>query len=82
MGFLEPPLETYEDYLRNDLDLFLTYRRELIKRGIFEMPENVGRNHISYSHTDADVDRTLEAARQALRATLDRRSRQPSERSS
>ena len=82
MGFLEPPLETYEDYLRNDLDLFLTYRRELIKRGIFEMPENVGRNHISYSHTDADVDRTLEAARQALRAALDRRSRQPSERSS
>jgi glutamate-1-semialdehyde 2,1-aminomutase len=70
--FLEPPLETYEDYLRNDLTLFLAYRRELISRGIFEMPENVGRNHISYSHTDEDVDRTLDAARDALRAALDR----------
>ena len=75
MGFLEPPLETYEDYLRNDLSLFLAYRRELIKRGVFEMPENVGRNHISYSHTDADIDTTLEAAREALRAALDRRAR-------
>jgi glutamate-1-semialdehyde 2,1-aminomutase len=75
MLFLEPPLETYEDYLRNDLPLFLAYRRELIARGIFEMPENVGRNHISYSHTDEDVDRTLEAADDALRAALDRNAR-------
>jgi glutamate-1-semialdehyde 2,1-aminomutase len=75
MMFLEPPLETYDDYLRNDLPLFLSYRRELIARGIFEMPENVGRNHISYSHTDDDVDLTLDAAREALRAALDRSTR-------
>lgn len=71
LAFLEPPLETYEDYLRNDLDLFIGYRRQLIKRGVFEMPENVGRNHISFSHTADDIDRTLEAARDALRAALD-----------
>jgi glutamate-1-semialdehyde 2,1-aminomutase len=71
LAFLEPPLETYDDYLRNDLDLFISYRRQLIKRGVFEMPENVGRNHISYSHTADDIDRTLEAARDALRAALD-----------
>jgi glutamate-1-semialdehyde 2,1-aminomutase len=75
LAFLEPPLEGYEDYLRIDLDLFLAYRRQLIKRGVFEMPENVGRNHISFSHTEDDIDKTLEAARDALRAALDQTAR-------
>jgi len=46
------------------------YRRELIARGVFEMPENIGRNHLMYAHTEEDVDRTLEISREALRATL------------
>ena len=29
---------------------------------------NLKRNHISFSHTEADIDRTLEAADVALRA--------------
>ena len=74
--FMEGPLETYEDVLRNDTDLFMRYRRELIERGIFEMPESLGRSHISAAHTQADVDRSLEAAEAALRAALDARSRE------
>jgi hypothetical protein len=35
------------------------------------MPEYLGRSHLMYSHTDADVDHTLEAAEPALRAALD-----------
>jgi glutamate-1-semialdehyde 2,1-aminomutase len=66
--FLEGPVRSYEDVLRNDTALFLRYRHELIERGVFEMPENLGRNHISYSHTDDDVARTLEIAEQALMA--------------
>ena len=69
--FMEGPLETYEDTLRNDAELFVRYRRELGQRGVFEMPENLGRSHIMYSHTDADVDLTLEAAEEALRGALD-----------
>src|SRR5215218_4192780 len=72
--FMEGPLETYEDVLRNDSELFLRYRRELIRRGVFEMPENLGRSHITAAHTDDDVDRALDAAREALRAALGRRS--------
>ena len=68
--FMEGPLESYEDALRNDTALFLRYRRELIKRGVFEMPENLGRSHISAAHTDDDVDRALEVAEQALRSAL------------
>jgi glutamate-1-semialdehyde 2,1-aminomutase len=68
--FMEGPLRSYEDVLRNDNALFMRYRRELIARGIFEMPESLGRSHISASHTDDDIDRSLEAARDALRAAL------------
>lgn len=69
--FMEGPLETFEDTLRNDAELFVRYRRELVRHGVFEMPENLGRSHVMYSHTDADVDLTLEAAEAALRSALD-----------
>lgn len=69
--FMEGPLESYDDVLRSDNQLFMEYRRQLIKRGVFEMPESLGRSHIGFSHTEEDVDRSLEAARDSLRAALD-----------
>jgi glutamate-1-semialdehyde 2,1-aminomutase len=66
--FMEGPLRSYEDCLRNDVGLFLEYRQQLRRRGVFEMPENVGRSHVMWRHTEADVDRTLELAGEALRA--------------
>jgi glutamate-1-semialdehyde 2,1-aminomutase len=71
--FMEGPLRTYEDVLRNDTALFMRYRRELIARGVFEMPESLGRSHISAAHTEDDIDASLEVAEQALRAALDAR---------
>ena len=68
--FMEGPLRSYEDVLRNDEALFGRYRRELVARGVFEMPESLGRSHIGASHTDDDIDLSLEAARDALRAAL------------
>jgi hypothetical protein len=38
----------------------------MVGRGFFEVPENVGRSHISYTHTTADIDRTLAGAEEAL----------------
>lgn len=72
MLFMDGELRSYDDVQRNDHELFVAYRRQLVRRGVFEMPENIGRNHISYSHTEADVDRTLELAHEALGAALDR----------
>ena len=60
--FMEGPIRTYEDLLRNDQQYFVTYRRKLIERGIFELPLNLKRNHISFSHTEAQVERSLQAA--------------------
>jgi glutamate-1-semialdehyde 2,1-aminomutase len=68
--FMEGPLRSYEDVLRNDGALFGRYRRALVARGVFEMPESLGRSHISAAHTDDDVDRSLEIARDALREAL------------
>jgi glutamate-1-semialdehyde 2,1-aminomutase len=72
MLFMEGPLRSYDDFLRNDADLFVTYRRELLARGVFEMPDFIGcRSHISAAHTDEDIDLTLAAAAEALGAALD-----------
>ncbi len=65
--FMEGPIESYTDLTRNDERMFVAYRRKLIERGIFKLPMNLKRNHISLSHTAAMVDRTLEAAEDVLR---------------
>ena len=64
--FLDGPVLSYDDLLRNDVDLFVGYRRELMKDGIFELPLNLKRSHFSYAHTDEDVDRLLEATEAAV----------------
>jgi glutamate-1-semialdehyde 2,1-aminomutase len=72
--FMDGPVESYDDILRNDAELFVSFRREMIARGILEIPDpKTTRNHVTYSHTDEDVDRTLEAAEGSLRAALDTR---------
>ncbi len=71
--FLEGPVVSYDDLLRNDVDLFTGYRRELMKDGIFELPLNLKRSHFSYAHTDDDVDRLLEATEGAVRRYLESR---------
>jgi glutamate-1-semialdehyde 2,1-aminomutase len=66
LNFMEGPLESYEDVLRNDAGRQIRYRQELIKRGVFEMPERGGRNHISAAHSESDITQTLEIAEEAL----------------
>jgi len=71
--FLEGPVERYDDLLRNDVDLFVGYRREMMQDGIFELPLNLKRSHISYAHTDDDVDRLLTATEAAVTRQLEKR---------
>ncbi len=71
--FLEGPVERYDDLLRNDVDLFVGYRRELMKDGIFELPLNLKRSHFSYAHTEEDVDRLLAATEGAVIRVLESR---------
>jgi glutamate-1-semialdehyde 2,1-aminomutase len=75
--FMEGPIESYSDLLRNDAARFVEYRRRLIERGIFKMPINLKRNHVSYAHTDAHVDRTLEACEEVLKEMFGASARRP-----
>ncbi|KIR66100.1 aspartate aminotransferase family protein [Micromonospora harpali] len=65
-----PAPRSYDDLLRNDAGMFIGYRRRMPEHGIFELPLNLKRNHISYAHTDADIDHLVEATRAAVRDTL------------
>jgi glutamate-1-semialdehyde 2,1-aminomutase len=60
--FMRPPVDNYTDLLRNDITKFVTYRKKLIERGVYKLPVNLKRNHISLAHTQADITQTLEAA--------------------
>lgn len=61
---------TYADLLNNDASMFVGYRRKLLDHGLFELPLNLKRSHISYAHTDADVDRLIEGTEAAVKAVL------------
>jgi glutamate-1-semialdehyde 2,1-aminomutase len=68
--FLEAPVESYDDLLRNDVEFFVGYRRELMAEGIFEIPLNLKRSHFSYAHTDADVDALVAGTERAVTRVL------------
>lgn len=69
----ERPIENFDALLDNDAALYIRYRQELMKRGVFEIPMNLKRNHVSYSHTQEDIDWTLGVAEEAMRAAFDAR---------
>jgi glutamate-1-semialdehyde 2,1-aminomutase len=71
LSFLSGEIRDHEDLARNDRELFLAYRRELVARGCLEIPEDVGRSHISYSHTEGDIDDSLAIAAAALDTVLE-----------
>jgi glutamate-1-semialdehyde 2,1-aminomutase len=75
LNFMEGPLVSYEDVLRNNGEQQVRYRRELLERGVFEMPEAGGRNHIGAAHTESDIAQTLEVAGEALLASAASRSK-------
>jgi glutamate-1-semialdehyde 2,1-aminomutase len=60
------PLRTWEDLLTADRDLHHRWSVEMIRRGILVNPNE--KFYISLAHTDADVDRTLEACEEAFAA--------------
>jgi glutamate-1-semialdehyde 2,1-aminomutase len=66
--FMEPgPIETYTDLFRNNNARDTWFRKTMCEHGIFMIPTAMKRNHVSAAHTQADIDRTLEVARQVLK---------------
>ncbi|OLF18454.1 aspartate aminotransferase family protein [Actinophytocola xanthii] len=64
--FAKPPILGYRDLLRNNDEAYVAFHRGMTERGFLMLPMSLKRNHISGAHTQEDVDRTLEAARDVL----------------
>lgn len=65
--FMDREPLNYTDLMDNDAEVYVAYRRKLLERGIFKMPMNIKRNHVSYSHTEQDIDYTLEQIEDVLK---------------
>jgi glutamate-1-semialdehyde 2,1-aminomutase len=68
--FVAGPVATSGDLRGHDRELFVGYRRALLEHGIFELPLNLKRSHLSYAHGDAQVDELLAATGIAVRSVL------------
>jgi glutamate-1-semialdehyde 2,1-aminomutase len=66
--FMEPPVENYTDLLRNNTDLDLRFRKEMLARGIFMLPLALKRNHLSAAHTMPEITDTLQHAEDVLKS--------------
>ena len=69
--FTEGPVRGYRDLMRNDNKAYATFHRRMTDSGFLMIPMALKRNHVSGSHTDDDIDRTLEAARDVLKGMRD-----------
>jgi glutamate-1-semialdehyde 2,1-aminomutase len=60
------PLRNYRDVLASDQGLRKQFGVELVKRGVLTNPGE--KLYLSLAHTDADIDRVVDAAQDAFRA--------------
>ncbi|HYT91200.1 MAG TPA: aminotransferase class III-fold pyridoxal phosphate-dependent enzyme, partial [Gemmataceae bacterium] len=60
------PLRNHRDLLRADRGQAVRFGHELIRRGVYCTPG--GKLYLSLAHTEADIDRTVAIAAEALRA--------------
>ena len=64
--FNEDPVLDYGDAKKSDTASFAVFFNEMLKRGIFIAPSQFEALFVSAAHTDEDIDRTIEAARDSL----------------
>jgi glutamate-1-semialdehyde 2,1-aminomutase len=65
--FMEPPVENYTDLLRNDNEMDVRFRQQMVSRGIFMLPLALKRNHLTAAHSLEDISQTLQQAEDVLR---------------
>lgn len=68
MFFTGKEVHNFEDAKTSDLGKFARFHRGMLERGIYLAPSQFEAGFTSLAHTDADIDRTLEAARAVMSA--------------
>jgi glutamate-1-semialdehyde 2,1-aminomutase len=64
--FCEGPVHNFEDAKKADTVKFGKFHRAMLEQGVYLAPSQFEAGFTSLAHTDADIDRTLEAARTVL----------------
>jgi glutamate-1-semialdehyde 2,1-aminomutase len=65
--FASQPVRNYGDAKKSDTKRYGEFFRNMLEQGIFLAPSQYEAAFVSAAHTDADIDRTLTAARDALK---------------
>lgn len=60
------PRDWHDLALHHNFETDLLFRRELVRRGVYFFPLAAKQCSISYAHTEADIDLTLQAVAEAL----------------
>src|SRR5271169_4686461 len=66
--FCEQPVRNYDDAKKSDTKEFAKFFQDMLERGIFLPPSQYEALFVSAAHSDADIDRTITAARESLAA--------------
>jgi len=66
--FSEKKVRNYEDALKCNRDYFITFFREVLSRGIYLAPSPFESLFLSSSHSEEDLDQTVEAFQHGLAA--------------
>ena len=64
--FTEKPVRNYQDVKTANTKRYARYFREMLDRGIFLAPSQFEAAFVSAAHSEADIARAIEAARQCL----------------
>ncbi len=64
--FCEGPVHNFEDAKRADTAKFGKFHRGMLEQGVYLAPSQFEAGFTSLKHTDADIDRTIAAARTVL----------------
>lgn len=64
--FTAGPVHNYEDAKKSDTAKFGRFHRGMLERGVYLAPSQFEAGFTSFAHTDADIDRTLAAAKEVL----------------
>jgi glutamate-1-semialdehyde 2,1-aminomutase len=67
--FHDGPVRNYDDARRSDTRLFARFFWEMLARGIYLPCSQFEAAFVSAAHTEGDIDRTIQAAEEALRAS-------------
>ncbi len=65
LSFMDHPKKTYRDLLEADTQRFSDFQLALLDEGVLVLPD--GRWYLSVSHTNTEIDRTLEIIRKVAR---------------